>query len=268
MPMRHSRRIFLGALGALAASSYGIAQTVKMPFRMAVSDNYAPFYLVENGKAGGIIIDILSEVIGRQMGIPIVFESYPWARAQLMVENEGLDALCTIATPNRLVYTVASDEAVLTNNFHLFVRKDSSLLPDLLKVNSIEALSALHPKAVSYLGSVWSTNNLPGIELILAGNFETVMRMLLARRADILIDGELVVQNWLATHRDDLGQLTSEEVVMLPKVYDATQFNLLVNKKSKHLGMLAEFNVRMKAFRQSAAYRKIFQSYGINLTEK
>lgn len=268
MPMRYSRRIFLGGVVTLAACPYGIAQTANTHFRMAVSDNYPPFYLVENGKAAGIVIDILNEVIGRQMGVPIVFESFPWARAQLMVEKQGFDALCTIATPDRLVYTVASDESVLTNNFHLFVRKDNPLLPDLLKVDSIDALAALHPKAVSYLGSGWSSNRLSGIELIVAGNFDNVMQMLLARRADILIDGEFNVKNWLATHRDDLGKLTSEEIVMLPKIYEATQFNLLVNKKSKHLGMLAEFNVRMKAFRQSAAYRKIFQSYGISLAGK
>ena len=264
LPLLH-RRITLGWLGGLAASPFGLAQTPKMPFRMAVSDNYAPFYLVENGRARGIVIDILSEVVGKQMGIPIEFEAYPWARAQFMVEKSGYDALCTIANPNRLTYTVASDEPVLINNFHLFVHKDNRLLPDLRKVSAIDGLAALNPKAISYLGSGWSVNNLPGVELNLVGNFETVMRMLLARRADIMIDGESNVKNWLASHKDDLGRSNSEEIVMLPHIYAATRFDLLVSKKSAYLGMLPEFNVRMKAFRKADGYRKIFQSYGIRL---
>lgn len=235
---------------------------------MSVSDTYAPFYLVDNGKVGGIVIDILNEVIGVQMGIPIEFEAYPWARAQMMVEKEGRDALCTIATPTRLAYTVASDEPVLINNFHLFVHKDNRLLPELRKVTSVEALTKLQPTAISYLGSSWAPTHLSGIELTLAGNFENVMRMLLARRADITIDGEYNVQHWLANHKDDLGRANSEEMVMLPTVYDSTQFNLLINKKSDYLSMLPEFNMRMKAFRQTAKYRKIFKSYGIDLSEK
>lgn len=266
MTLHPGRRLALGCLGALAVAPLCQAQAVRKPFRMAVSDNYAPFYLVENRRVGGIVIDILREVIGKQMGLPIEFEAYPWARAQMMVEEQGFDALCTIATPNRLVYTVASDEPVLVQDFHLFVHKDNRLLADLRKVGSLAELTALHPTAVSYLGSGWSTNHLAGIELTLAGNFESVLRMLLARRADIMIDNEFPVQNWLATHKDDQGRPASESIVMLPKIYDASRFNLLVSKKSAYLGMLAEFNLRMKAFRKTAAYRQIFQSYGISLS--
>jgi polar amino acid transport system substrate-binding protein len=267
MTFHSTRRDILGSIGALAFSSLSVAQTEKKPFRMAVSDNYAPFYRVEDGQVRGVVFDILSEVIGKQMGVPIVFEPYPWARAQVMVEKNGCDALCTIATPHRLAYTLSSDEAVLTNAFRLFVRKDHKLLPELRKVDSLESLLALRPTVVSYLGSGWSGSNLAGMAVTLASNFDSMMLMLLAGRADIVIDGEFNVQNWLATYKGDLGRLNLQDVVMLPKVYDATKFNLLVSKQSAYVSMLPEFNFRMKSFRKTAGYRSIFQSYGISFTE-
>jgi polar amino acid transport system substrate-binding protein len=263
MTALHNRRDILLGVGGLFVSPLSLAEAVKTPFRIAVSDNYPPFYVVEEGRVGGISVDILRYVVEKQMGIPIAFEAFPWARAQMMVQKNGFDALCTIATPNRLTYTVASVEPVLINNYHLFAHKDNRLLPELRKVTSIKELRELHLTALSYLGSGWSSEHLIDIKLTLAGSFENVMQMLLARRADIMIDGEYNVQNWLSSHKAK-GNLNSEDIVMLPHVYDATKFDLLVSKKSGYVGMLPEFNIAMKTFRKTAGYRKIFENYGIN----
>lgn len=267
MTREQSRRRALVWMGGWAASSLCPAQSAQAPFRMAVSNNYAPFYFVENDRIRGIAVDILDEVIRKQMGMALAFEAFPWARAQMMVQRYEFDAMCTIATPERLAYTVASDEPVLINNFHLFVHKDNPLLPALRRVRSLAGLLALRPTAISYAGSGWSKANLSGIELVLTGTFDNVMRMLMARRADIVVDGEYNVRYWLASHPEDAGALNAADIVMLPLVYEATRFTLLVGKTSPHVGMLPEFNARMKHFRTTPAYRQIFQSYGAAVVE-
>jgi polar amino acid transport system substrate-binding protein len=199
------------------------------------------------------------------MGIPVSFDAFPWARAQLVVEREGYDALCTIATPNRLEYTVRSSEPVLTNDYCLFARKDSPLFSQLKAATSIEDLLKLNPRVITYLGSGWSTAHLVGFEMEIVGNLDNVMRMLIARRADILIDGRVNIRHWLATHASEEG---ASEVTMLPTVYDTTRFDLLVRKKSEHLAWLPEFNARMKAFRKTPAYRRMLQAYGAENSSK
>lgn len=258
------RRSLACTAGWLVSGGFG-AQAADVPFRMAVSESYAPFYFVENGRVRGIAVDILDAIIRKQMGKRLEFHAFPWARAQMMVQRDGFDALCTIATPERLGYTVASDEAVLTDSQRLFVHKDNPLLPQLRKVRTLAELLALKPRAISYLGSGWAKAKLAETDLVLAGNFDNVMRMMLARRADIMIDGEFNVRYWLASPPDDLGHLNPADLVMMPMVYESSRFVLLVSKQSAHLGMLPEFDARMKRFRSSAEYRQIFQSYGVGL---
>lgn len=260
------RQYVLHGIGALAgATAWAQSSSARRPLRLAVSDNYAPLYMLDNGRASGLVVDILRTVLQRQMGLMVEIDPFPWARAQMLVQRGEYDALCTIPTPERLQYTVASAEAVLVNNFRLFVHRDNPLLPQLRQVRSLPELLALKPSAVSYSGSGWSKANLSSIGVVLTGTFDNVMRLLLARRADIVIDGEVNVMHWLATHPEDLGRFNTADIIMLPLVYEATHFALLVAKDSPHVGLLPEFNVRMKAFRASAEYRQILQAYGVHL---
>lgn len=265
MHLTNSRRLVLACLAGAPLMPLWAAAPGKPVFRIALSDTYAPYSFLEYGQLKGIVVEILQTVLAQQMGLTVQFEGYPWARAQLMVERDGLDALCTIATPARLQYTVNSTEPVLVNNFHLFVHRSNPLLPALRKVKTLAELKLLKPLVISYTGAGWATANMADFDLQMYGNFDNMMNKLLARRGDIVVDGEHNVKSWLTANTGKLAHTDVNDILMLPQVYASTEFDLLVSKTSPYLGILDEFNTRMKAFRKTPAYAAIFKAYGVHL---
>ena len=252
-----NRRIFLQAAAAGALLPAGLAHAAA-PLRMAYFETYSPLSFRPDGAAlRGILTDAIGEVASR-MGMAVENTGYPWARAQLLVKNGEQDAICTIATPDRLEYAVAASEPVVSAPRRVFARADCPLLPKLRQARTLDELRALNPVVVSYAGNGWAKTNLEGSFRIESGiNFETALKMLVARRGDVMIDNALTMQYSL--QRTD----GAADVVMLPADLEVSHFQLLLSKKSQHLAMLPGFDVAMRQFKRTPAYLKIFQAYGV-----
>ncbi|MBC7918858.1 MAG: transporter substrate-binding domain-containing protein [Rhodoferax sp.] len=252
-----NRRKFLQAAAASGSLPAWPAHAAA-PLRMAYFETYSPLSFRPDGSAlRGILPDAVGEVLSR-MGMAVEHTGYPWARAQLLVKNGEQDAICTIATPERLEYAVAAQEPVVSAPRRVFARADCPLLPKLRQARTLDELRALSPVVVSYAGNGWAKTNLEGtFKIESAINFETALKMLVARRGDVMIDNALTMQYSL--QRTD----GATEVVMLPTDLETSYFRLLVGKKSPHVAMLPAFDAAMRQFKKTPAYLKIFQTYGI-----
>ena len=258
LPALNRRHLLQAAAGSVGfALAPGLRAQPPAPWRMAYFETYSPLSFRMDGALRGILPDVIGAVLTR-MGQTVEHTGYPWARAQLLTQNGEQDAICTIATPERLEYAMAAQEPVVSAPRRIFVRNDHPLLPQLRQVKTLADLRALNPTVVSYAGNGWSKANLQDFKLESGINFETALKMLIARRGDVFIDNALTMQYSL--QRTEGGSA----VLMLPQAdLEVSQFQLLVSKKSSHLASLAAFDAALRQFKRTPAYPKIFQTYGI-----
>lgn len=229
------------------------------PLRMAYFETYSPLSFGQDGQLRGILLDVIQEVAGRRLGLTVEHTGYPWNRAQALVQSGEQDAICTIATPERLEYAVAAQEPVVSAPRRIFVHKDNVLLPKLQKVHNLDELHKLNPTVISYQGNGWAKNNLGHFKVDNGRNFDSAIKMLLANRGDVMVDNALTMQYALQQAQG------STDVLMLAVDLDESHFQLLVGKKSPHVGMLPAFDTALRQFKRSPDYAKLIQKYGIKL---
>lgn len=121
-------------------------------------NDYAPFSWSEGGKIRGLYINVVDEIFINRLGISVVYEGYPWKRAQKMVRLGKADGYCTTITPERLTYSAATKEPVIEVNFRIYTTADNPRLDQLEKVKSIQELQGFN--LVEYSGSGWAEKNL------------------------------------------------------------------------------------------------------------
>jgi len=252
------RRNFLHAGTALALGSAlpGRADAAT-PLRVAYFETYSPLSFRQDGVLRGILVDVIQEVAGKRLHLAVEHTGYPWNRAQMLVRNGEMDAICTIATPERLEYAVAAQEPVVSPRRRIFVRNDNPLLPQIRQVKDLEGLRQLNIVMVSYVGNGWGKANLGGFNVQEGIDFESALKMIVAKRGDVLIDNSFTMQYSLA--RTEGGA----DILMMPADLDQSNFQLLMSKKSPHLGILPAFDAALRKFKRTPQYTKILQQYGV-----
>lgn len=247
----------LAGLG-LAAALPPARTSAAEPLRLAYFETYRPLSFVEkDGTLRGILVEVQDAVLARQLGLTCRHEGLPWPRAQSLVERGERDAICTVATPERLGYAVAAEEVVVTAPTCIFVRADNPRLPSLAQARSLAELQTLRPAVLSYSGNGWARTRLTDFNVTWGGDFNSALKMLLARRGDIMIENALTMQHSLARLEGGAA------VRMLPHRMDQANFQLLLSKQSPHLAVLPEFSRALARFKATPAYAEIFRSYGL-----
>jgi polar amino acid transport system substrate-binding protein len=250
------RRTLLQAGAALALSSSLPAHSAA-PFQMAYFETYSPLSFRQGSALQGILLDVIEEILYKRMRVDVDHKGYPWNRAQLMVQNGEADAICTIATPERLEYAVAAEEPVVSPRRRVFVRASHPMLAQIRQIKDLDELRQLNLTVVSYAGNGWAKANLVDFKVEQGIDFESALKMLIARRGDVFIDNSFTMQY-------SLQRLPGgNEILMMPANLDQSHFQLLVSKKSTHLGLLPAFDAALRQFKRTPQYTRIYQQYGV-----
>jgi polar amino acid transport system substrate-binding protein len=252
------RRFFLQTAVALGLGA-ALPAHAAPPLRMAYFETYSPLSFGQDGQLRGILLDIIQEVAGRRLGLVVEHTGYPWNRAQALVQTGEQDAICTIATPERLEYAVAAQEPVVSAPRRIFVHKDNAMLAKLQKVRNLDELHKLNPNVISYQGNGWAKTNMAHFKTDHGRNFDSAIKMLLANRGDLMVDNALTMQYALQQAQG------SSDVLMMDADLETSHFQLLVGKKSPHVGMLPAFDTALRQFKRSPDYAKVLQKYGVKL---
>lgn len=253
MPTR--RHLIRTATAGLGAALLGPAAAAS-PLRMAYFETYRPLSYLDGG-IKGLLVDTLDEVVSRQLGLPCRHEGFPWPRAQALVEQGERDAICTIATPERLAYAVASEESVVVAPTCIFMLSDHPLLPRFKTAQNLAQLRAMAPSVLSYSANGWAKARLDGFNIIWGNDFMSALRMLIAGRGDIMIENALTMSY-------SLRQLPGgERAIALPQPMDQARFKLLVSKRSAHAAWLPQFDAAMRRFKSTPRYAQLFGRYGV-----
>lgn len=226
----------------------------KPAIRIAYFDNYAPYsWLDDDGEMRGVFIDILDEVIGKRMGVPVQHTGLPWARAQQYVKAGEQDALIAPVTAARRDYANVSRQPVLNSRMALFTDALHPRMADLQQTRSLTDINSF--SFVTQLGDGWAAENLPDNKVQYVTDLNAVLRVLSVGRADLFIESSLVA-HWNLRKLGLSGNVVEVEGVTI----EQTPYHLLISKQS-NLQILDEFDRHMLAFIQSGDLERLLQRY-------
>lgn len=257
--MTISRRKLLasGGAGGLALAGLQVsAQPALKPLRIAYFETYRPLSF-RAPDLKGLLVDVLDEVLTDELQVPCSHEGFPWPRAQALVQVGERDAMCTIATPQRLEYAFAAETPVVEAPTCIYVDKDNPLVPQLRQVRSLEQLRALDATVLSYSANGWAAENLKGFKIIWGNDFLSALRMLAAGRGDVMVENSLTMQHTLQSMPG------AAHIIRLPNPLDVAKFRLLVSRASAHAGVPPRFSDAMKRFKLTPRYADLFDRYGV-----
>jgi polar amino acid transport system substrate-binding protein len=154
--------------------------------RVAYFDRYPPLSQRErDGAMRGLLIDLVN-ALGSAAGLDLSHHGYPWARAQAMVRQGQLDAVCTAATAERRSYLLFCDTPLVTLHFGVCHRLDDARIAALRSLADLRAL-----RQGNYRGSGYAQQHLEPARLQFDHDPDSVLRRIAAGDLDIYIDAEL-----------------------------------------------------------------------------
>ncbi len=74
-----------------------------------------------------------------------------------------------------------------------------------------------------------------------------------------MIDNSLTMQ--FSLNREAGG----EQVMMMPARLESSNFQLLISKLSRHVGLLPAFDKALAQYKKTSAYAEIFKKYGVKI---
>ena len=206
----------------------------------------------------GLLVDIMAEV-AQSTGYVFRPLPRPLPRVQLEVESGEADGMCLVVTPARLQYAVPSTEPLMTGPITMFARRDSPALERLMAVKSLDDLARAN--VIAFTGNGWIKRNIEarGIRTEHANGTVGTVRMLLARRGDVIVDMSSQI-NWILKSVPD-----ASDVVELPTVIERVDWHLLLSKRSPALSDMARFDQAIQALKATPRYDDMLRKYGMDV---
>jgi polar amino acid transport system substrate-binding protein len=215
-------------------------------------DSYPPRSWLENGAMKGLLVDIIDEAIAKRLGVPLVHEGYPWARAQAMVETGQADAFITVPTENRRAYTVVGKEPIIEFKLYIATYRDN---PKLAELKTITAIDDLKPfQLVDYHGNGFAQKRLRNHRVEWLPSIASIYPFLAAQKADVL----LVSDHSIYTLEQSP---VKEQIVVLPQPVYSLAFHLCVGKESPHKELLPAVDRAIQQMREEGLIEKLHRQY-------
>jgi len=156
--------------------------------RFVYSEGDPPLSFAVNGQPAGLFPELVELVFRYIPELNVLTESYPWSRAQLLIEKGARDGFITYPSDKRKGYALFSDQAVFVQDYgYLAYRKDNANRVILKAAKSFQDLSDL--TVIVEHGSDWEVDNIPSfLRHVKAPNQDTMIHLLFLRK-----DGDFVV---------------------------------------------------------------------------
>ncbi|RED49636.1 substrate-binding periplasmic protein [Aestuariispira insulae] len=216
-----------------------------------------PLIYEQDGQAKGIYVELMKELIVKELGREIRFRQRPWKRAQHEVEIGAADLLITLPTERRREYALISDQPVFPLYFAIYTYADHPRLIEINKINSVQDIAKLDLLAVTNLGNGWHKANVQdkGVRTYVAPSDRNIAGVLALKRADIMID-ITVTMNHVISKQGLTDKLTLTDVRFGP-----THMYLMLGKKSPFTHLMPEIEAALVRMRQDGRMERIVEQY-------
>lgn len=231
--------LLFGLAGAAAQEQSGL-------LRIVYNDSWQPYSAMEGDGAGGILPDLMDELLARRLGVEVQHLFFPWKRAQALVWSGQADAMVTVPTKERAEHGKIGAEPVLKLHIRPIVASDNkSLQSELTRLGA--DFSWKDRRFCHGAGSNWHRNytSAQGIEAFVAKDIDACVRMIAAGRVDGALQVQAVARS--AINRQDLGDRT----MLVDATIEVWDFALILRRDypggADLLTRLDELLVRMQA---------------------
>ncbi len=230
-----------------------------IPIKWATVDYPPAYYKTTNKKVKGYLYEIAIEALEKRLNIPVSITFFPWKRSQLMVKTGKYDMLFTIATTERLQYTVTHKKPAWVKKRIMYTYKGHPRIEEIHNLKGLESLKKTDFALLSYLGNGWMKavfDKGAGISVDYATKIEFMYKMLAAKRGDIIIE-----QPSLAVPNIKRLKLT-DKVVETRGIGMESDFHILIGKKSKYSYIIPKLNKVIEKMWRDGTISKILKKYG------
>lgn len=246
-------RDLLAALLALFVQAECHAGAQEKPIVLASFD-YPPFMEMANGKPSGIIVDVVTEAF-RRMGTPVEITLYPLGRNFMMVDTGEVDGMFTVKkTPERLAAYTFSKEVLMTQEYVIFVTRDSKQAFN-GKLEELGSQSIGVVRDTSY-GLIFDTAVHDGVlkRIDFALTHESNFRKLLLHHVDAVVSSKVVGLSILKRLN------ASEQVKIIGPALETTQSYVMFGKKVSPV-VVQSFDRSVASMQSDGTFNKIFEKY-------
>lgn len=225
---------------------------------LCVYTEYTPAnYLDSKGNHTGFFVEIVRELFERRLNTPLTFKIYPWARCQTMLEHGEADFIMTIPTERRLAYSTYIPTPIWIKQYRIVMLTDNPKKSIIELIDSRESLTASKLLVLSYLGNNWSKERLEdiGVSVINAPTVDGMYNMLLAKRADILVEDTVLAQTYINTHK------LQDRLVITSGIIDESPFHILLSKKSPLMKSYSDISDALLQMKEDGTIDRITASF-------
>jgi polar amino acid transport system substrate-binding protein len=220
---------------------------------------FPPFHwLTENNVMAGFFYEIMTEALEKRMGLTVVWTAYPWIRCQENLKEKMDDAVLTVPTAQRALYTVTHKDPFYQKSLNLFTYVDHKRWAEIRKIKKIADLKKGGFSVITYSGNGWHQENVQplGIKTYETAYLENVWKMLAQKRGDTVIE-------WPPGAWPDIRRAgVPDRVVDTSNTLSAMPFHLLIRNdypQADHL--LAGFNETLRGMKADGAMKVILSKY-------
>lgn len=201
----------------------------------------------------GILIDIMEEALHERLQIPITQTGYPWARAQMQVQAKRADGFVTVPTKERLSYTKAGTESVISLKNNLYTYAGHPQTDKLSQIKSPQELRDY--KIADYIGNGWAKETFKNIDVLWLPNQDQVFGMLNQKRIDAVSSDQHTAIRYLKELR------IQKNIIELPVTFKQSDFHLCIRKDSPYVNIIPQFDQTIKQMKQDGTLQKILDRY-------
>lgn len=220
--------------------------------------NWLPMsYKTDEGFAGGLYIDILTEVFTKELNIPLAIKFSSWQRAQVEVKKGVTDFLITVATEDRLKYTEKSSEPFFLLYLYVYTYTGHPLSDQIDLIETPEDIIKLNLKTVTNIGNGWHKSNMEakGVQTHYVRLEDSALSFLAAKRADIMIDA-LISTNHIIREKK-----LASKIRLTKSRFGPLKMHLLMSKKSSFLKLMPKIDRTFKKLQDEGVIKEIITRY-------
>lgn len=212
--------------------------------KVAMSEALPPVSYAVDGAARGLLKDMLVELFRDVPGYRLEFHSYPWTRAQRLVESGQMDMFVTFPSGSRKAYAGFTSHSLYTMDYgNLVFDRRNSKAPQLEAARSFEDLRGM--TFISQEGVSWEDENVPAhIKRYMVNTPQSMWHMIFQRRAGdfFIMTAELALYS--ANRYGYRDQLRIKKVDFIPN--SLVEFHIGLRKSHpQHAALLQAIDAAM-----------------------
>ncbi len=224
----------------------------------AVYTDWYPYTYLDNGKPSGFEIEILDAVM-KNLGIQVVFVSYPWKRCLNNLKEGKADILISLLkTPDRETFAHFPDTHISISKTVFFTKKDSRISFN----GSYEDLKDFNIGVIMGFSYNTAFDQAVFLKIDSSVDTRTLITKLLNNRHDLAAENQAVI----TAYANRMG--VRDKIRFLDPPIHTEKLYVGFSKAKNTEKLCLDFSRALKKFKKTRQYETILSRYGVETIDR